>query len=53
VDYDPDMGCKTRERLCTELEASNGLLIGSHFSEPTAGIIEKTADGYRLKFYNR
>ncbi len=50
VDNDPAAAAKTRERLFSELSESQTLLIGSHFSEPTAGLVRRKAGSYRLTY---
>ena len=48
VDVDPELGIATRETLLGQMAASGGLLIGSHFSEPTAGRVVADGAGFRL-----
>lgn len=48
VDTDPGQGAATRQALLERLESGGGLLMGSHFAEPTAGRIQADRKGFRL-----
>ena len=49
ADVLPEEALKTRQRLFNELADKNILLIGSHFSNPVAGFVEKDRLGYIFK----
>ena len=42
----PDIALQTREKLLNHVANSSILLIGSHFSNPVAGLIKKAKDGF-------
>ena len=48
ADHDKTQSSTTREQLFAKLDGTKILLIGSHFSEPTAGHVQKDAVGYRF-----
>lgn len=48
ADSDPEMACRTRERMLAELSARPVLVIGTHFAGATAGHIVRDGDAYRL-----
>lgn len=48
VDTDPEAAVRTRARLLTELAGTETLLLGSHFPPPTAGLVRRDGDGFRL-----
>ncbi len=48
ADVDAERGAETRRKLFSTLDGSQTLLVGSHFSEPTAGRIEADGSGFRL-----
>lgn len=48
ADADPQAAVKARSRILAALEGGPTLLIGSHFAEPTAGLVRRGADGYYL-----
>jgi glyoxylase-like metal-dependent hydrolase (beta-lactamase superfamily II) len=48
ADSSREGGERTRRALLGKLANGDTLLIGSHFSEPTAGYVRKEANGYRL-----
>ena len=49
VDHDQEQSTKTRQELFHSVLNNKMLLVGSHFSEPTAGYIEPDGKGYILK----
>lgn len=49
-DTNQTQGNETRASFLAEMEAAGTLLIGTHFSLPTAGHVVKDGDGYRLNF---
>jgi glyoxylase-like metal-dependent hydrolase (beta-lactamase superfamily II) len=48
ADYDRAAGEATRRRLLAELAGTPTLVIGTHFSGPTAGHVVRDGDAYRL-----
>jgi len=48
VDHDPEQGIASRTRLLEQVSGANALLLGSHFTSPTAGRIEPDGRGFRL-----
>jgi len=48
-DMDPEQGGKTRQEFVDDFANSDVLVIGSHFSHPTAGYMVQDSDGTRLK----
>lgn len=48
VDVDPEAAVRTRIRLLAELAGTQTLLLGSHFPPPTAGLVRREGDGFRL-----
>jgi len=48
ADADRAMSCTTRAEILNDLEGTDCLFIGSHFSEPTAGHIVRDEKMYRL-----
>ncbi|MFI5980069.1 MBL fold metallo-hydrolase [Streptomyces sp. NPDC051555] len=48
VDIDPAAAVRTRTRLLDELVDTDTLLLGSHFPPPTAGVVRRDGDGFRL-----
>lgn len=49
VDVQPDVAVQTRERLLTMTAANASLLIGSHFSAPSAVRVCRDGDGFRIE----
>ncbi|MEQ1754518.1 MAG: MBL fold metallo-hydrolase [Micropepsaceae bacterium] len=49
ADHDRAKSIDTRLELFSGVAARGVLLVGSHFSRPTAGFIEADGEGYRLK----
>ncbi len=49
VDVDPTLSPKTRRNLLEGLADTPALLIGTHFSGPTAGWVKRDGDAYRLE----
>ena len=47
-DHDPDLAAATRHRFYDMAASERMLVAGYHFAFPSAGHVEKTADGYRL-----
>jgi glyoxylase-like metal-dependent hydrolase (beta-lactamase superfamily II) len=47
-DHDPEMAQATRHRFYDMAASEKMLVAGYHFAFPSAGHVEKTADGYRL-----
>jgi glyoxylase-like metal-dependent hydrolase (beta-lactamase superfamily II) len=47
--YDAALGIATRRRIFADLADVPTLLIGSHFCEPTAGLVLKDGDAWRLE----
>ncbi|MBH81563.1 MAG: MBL fold metallo-hydrolase [Gammaproteobacteria bacterium] len=50
TDYDPVDSVATRERVFSRFSDTPTLIIGTHWPEPTAGVIERSGDAYRLKY---
>ena len=48
ADVDPAAGIETRKRLLGELAGEPILVIGTHFSGPTAGHVIADGDAWRL-----
>jgi glyoxylase-like metal-dependent hydrolase (beta-lactamase superfamily II) len=48
-DYDPDLSRESRRRLLASVVGTDTLLIGSHFSAPTAGRIVQSGEGLTLR----
>lgn len=48
VDIDPVAAVRSRTRLLDELADTDTLLLGSHFPPPTAGLVRRDGDGFRL-----
>ena len=48
VDIDPDAAARTRTILLNELAGTDTLLLGSHFPPPTAGLVRRDGDSFRL-----
>jgi glyoxylase-like metal-dependent hydrolase (beta-lactamase superfamily II) len=48
-DYDPDLARESRERLLASVVGTDTIVIGSHFSPPTAGRIRPSEDGFELR----
>ena len=48
VDTDPDAAIHTRTTLLNELAGTDTLLLGSHFPPPTAGVVRRDGDSFRL-----
>ena len=44
-----DQAVKTRQQILNELADSDTLLIGSHFSNPVAGLVKKENEGFIFK----
>lgn len=49
ADHDRVRSCDTRRQLFAGIADRGALLVGSHFSRPTAVFIEAVGEGYRLK----
>ena len=47
-DMDQAAGVQSREAFVEDMANSDVLVIGSHFSEPSAGYVVSDADGCRL-----
>jgi glyoxylase-like metal-dependent hydrolase (beta-lactamase superfamily II) len=45
----PDVGVSTRKRMFAQIAGSGTLLIGSHFADPVAGLLERSGDGFVFK----
>lgn len=48
LDDDPALSSASRERILGDLTGSQTLFIGTHFAEPTAGLIVTDDKGFRL-----
>ena len=48
VDVDQNQGTETRRQLLHEFSENNGVILGSHFSEPVGGHIVHKDGNYRL-----
>ncbi|MFE7116085.1 MBL fold metallo-hydrolase [Streptomyces sp. NPDC057654] len=48
VDIDAEQAARTRTRLLAELAGTGTLLLGSHFPPPTAGLVRRDGDAFRL-----
>ncbi|GAA1259240.1 MBL fold metallo-hydrolase [Kitasatospora nipponensis] len=48
VDIDPEQAIRTRHRLLAGLADADGLLLGTHFPHPTAGVVRSHRGSYRL-----
>ena len=48
-DMDPEQGGKTRQEFVDDFANSDTLVIGTHFSHPTAGYVVQDDEGTRLK----
>ncbi|MCX5209018.1 MBL fold metallo-hydrolase [Kitasatospora sp. NBC_00240] len=48
VDIDPAAAVRTRTRLLDELAGTDTILLGSHFPEPTGGLVRRDGDAFRL-----
>lgn len=48
VDVDGDAAEATRQAMLADAEAAGLLLIGTHFASPTAGLIRKDGEGWKL-----
>ena len=48
-DYDYKQAIKTRQKIITEIADKETMLIGSHFSDPVAGYVINSKDGYVFK----
>jgi len=48
VDHDPVQAGQTRHALFTEMVDSGARLVGSHFSEPCCGHLQRDGDGFRF-----
>ena len=49
VDVDPTQSPKTRRTLLEDMADTPALLIGTHFSGPTAGWVKRDGEAYRLE----
>ena len=49
ADATPEAAIATRRDILRDAEESGRLLIGTHFSEPTAGFVEKDGDTYQFR----
>jgi glyoxylase-like metal-dependent hydrolase (beta-lactamase superfamily II) len=49
VDTDPEMSTETRRRMFAALADDQTLVIGTHFSPPTAGHVARDGDVFRFK----
>ncbi|MER8187738.1 MBL fold metallo-hydrolase [Kitasatospora sp. NPDC094015] len=49
VDVDPAAAVRTRTGLLERLAGTDTLLLGSHFPAPTAGVVRRHGEGYRLE----
>ena len=47
--HDPALAEASRRRLFSDLAGQNALLIGTHFCEPTAGLVRPDGDAWRLE----
>jgi len=52
ADTSPEKAFLTRQKLLDEIVGTNTLLIGSHFANPTAGLVVRIDDGFILKSEN-
>jgi glyoxylase-like metal-dependent hydrolase (beta-lactamase superfamily II) len=48
ADTDPEQAARTRRTLLAELVGTDTLLLGTHFADPTAGLVRLDGDTYRL-----
>jgi hypothetical protein len=48
-DMDKEQGLKTRKEMFQRFEDKDGLIIGSHFCDPTSGYIVKDKNNWKLK----
>ena len=48
ADVDADQACRTRHRLLDECADTPVLMIGTHFPAPTAGLVVRDGESYRL-----
>ncbi|GGV14637.1 MBL fold metallo-hydrolase [Kitasatospora herbaricolor] len=48
VDIDPAAAVRTRTGLLEDLAGTDTLLLGSHFPEPTGGLVRRDGDAFRL-----
>ncbi|MFE6779549.1 MBL fold metallo-hydrolase [Streptomyces sp. NPDC057702] len=48
VDTDVEQARATRRRLLTTLADTDTLLLGTHFPDPTGGLVRTAGDGFRL-----
>ncbi len=48
ADFDRDASSATRKSMLEELEASGGLMLGSHFARPTGGRVVRDGDTWKL-----
>ncbi|MBV8849099.1 MAG: MBL fold metallo-hydrolase [Methylobacteriaceae bacterium] len=53
IDIDPLRSTETRRRMCERLAGTQTLVIGGHFTGPSAGYIVRDGDGFRLDPANR
>jgi glyoxylase-like metal-dependent hydrolase (beta-lactamase superfamily II) len=49
ADTQPDTGVVTRKRILDQIASCGTLLIGSHFANPVAGLVERLGDSFVLK----
>ena len=49
ADHDGKMSTATRRELFARVASRKTLLVGTHFTAPTAGYLEADGDGYKLK----
>ena len=47
-DFDSDLACTSRMRLVERFADSDTVIIGSHYADPVAGRIRRTATSFRL-----
>ncbi|MFD9324754.1 MBL fold metallo-hydrolase [Streptomyces sp. NPDC060065] len=48
ADTDPGQAVRTRNKLLTDLADTDTLLLGTHFPQPTAGVVRSQGGHYRL-----
>lgn len=48
ADFDREASSATRRRMLEELAGTDTLMLGTHFAEPTGGVIVEDGESYRL-----
>ncbi|MGW9032126.1 MBL fold metallo-hydrolase, partial [Streptomyces sp. NPDC055722] len=50
VDFEKEASTATRRRVLSELADTPALLIGTHFPSPSAGLVVRDGDAFRLQY---